>query len=143
MTEGEGPWIVAGMHRSGTSLIALALVSAGMEMGKRLLSGDVRNPPGYFEDLDFLDLDRRMLAVASPSDDGGHPDWGWTEGERLDLGLLGDYRDEARSLVEARTARGACPGVSRTRGRRCCSTSGSPSHLTQVHPPLPTAVAGG
>lgn len=106
MTEREGPWIVAGMHRSGTSLIASAVVSAGVDVGTRLLPGDVRNPPGYFEDLDFLDLDRRILAAACPSDDGGHPDWGWTESERLDIGSFEDYRDEARSLVEARAARG-------------------------------------
>jgi cellulose synthase/poly-beta-1,6-N-acetylglucosamine synthase-like glycosyltransferase len=93
------------MHRSGTSLLASALVSAGIDMGERLLPGDARNPPGYFEDLDFLDLDRRMLTAACPPKDGGHPDWGWTESERFNPDSFANHRDEARALLAARVAR--------------------------------------
>jgi hypothetical protein len=46
-----------------------------------------------------------MLVAASPADDGGHPDWGWTEGERLDTTVFDSHRGEARALVEARQRR--------------------------------------
>ena len=92
------------MHRSGTSLVASSLAGAGIAFGTRLLPGDELNPPGYFEDLDFLDLDRRMLAAAATPDDGGHPDWGWTEGERLEAAAFEAHRDEARRLVAEREA---------------------------------------
>lgn len=94
------------MHRSGTSLVASSLAGAGIAFGTRLLPGDELNPPGYFEDLDFLDLDRWMLAAAATPGDGGHPDWGWTEGERLDAGAFEAHRDEARRLVAQREAGG-------------------------------------
>lgn len=94
------------MHRSGTSLVASSLAAAGIAMGERLLPADERNRPGYFEDLDFLALDRRMLAAAVTPDDGGHPDWGWTEGERLDAAVFAAHRTEAQQLVAARQAAG-------------------------------------
>lgn len=101
-----GPWIVAGMHRSGTSLLASTLVAAGVDMGAHLLAGDARNPPGYFEDVELLDLHRRMLVAACPGDAAGHADWGWTEAERLDRSAFAVFRDEARALVAARRATG-------------------------------------
>jgi len=94
------------MHRSGTSLVASSLAGAGVDMGRRLLAGDEHNPPGYFEDTDFLELDRRILAAASPAGEAGHPDWGWTESERLDEAAFEAHREEARELVAARTAAG-------------------------------------
>ena len=44
------PIVVAGMHRSGTSLVAGYLQSLGVDMGARLLAADHANPRGYFED---------------------------------------------------------------------------------------------
>lgn len=95
------------MHRSGTSLVASALAAAGIDMGGRLLAGDEQNPPGYFEDLDVLELDRRLLGAASPPGDPGHADWGWTESERLDLPAVAKaHRGEARALIAERAAGG-------------------------------------
>jgi hypothetical protein len=95
------------MHRSGTSLVASALAAGGIAMGERLLPGDRHNRPGYFEDLDVLDLDRRLLAAACPPGDPGHADWGWTESERLDVpAVVEAHRGDARALVEARAAAG-------------------------------------
>lgn len=105
MSTARGPWIVAGMHRSGTSLVASALASAGIDPGDRLLPADARNQRGYFEDLDFLDLNRRMLAAACAGGTAGHPDWGWTEDERLDPGAFIPYRDEAQRLVASRDSK--------------------------------------
>ena len=103
----RSPLVVAGMHRSGTSLVASILSSLGVDMGERQLAADQHNPRGYFEDLDFLTLNREMLRAATASDDGGHPDWGWTESERLDRDGFAAYRERAARLVgEQAGARG-------------------------------------
>ncbi|MEO8216089.1 MAG: glycosyltransferase [Acidobacteriota bacterium] len=93
--------IVTGMHRSGTSFVASLLESWNIRMGERLLPADRGNPAGYFEDLDFLDLNRRLLHACTPPEDG-HRDWGWTESESFDAGQLPAYRQEAAELVAAR-----------------------------------------
>ncbi|MFL6290901.1 MAG: glycosyltransferase [Thermoanaerobaculia bacterium] len=95
------PLVVAGMHRSGTSLVASLAAAAGVDMGERLMEADQANPRGYFEDVGFLSLQQRMLADSTPADDGGHRDWGWTESERLDRERFARHQEEARSLIEA------------------------------------------
>jgi GT2 family glycosyltransferase len=76
-------------------------------MGERQLAADRHNPRGYFEDVDFLTLNREMLCAATVPDDGGHPDWGWTESERLDRDGFAAYRERAGRLVgEQAGARG-------------------------------------
>ena len=99
--------VVAGMHRSGTSFVASLLHAAGYGMGERQLAADRANRKGYFEDVDFLDLNRRMLRAAVPGDDAGHHDWGWTESERFDARAFEPFRSEANALVDARRAQGA------------------------------------
>jgi GT2 family glycosyltransferase len=98
---GRAPLVITGMHRSGTSLVASWLAAAGVDLGARLLAADAGNPTGYFEDLGFLDLDRRMLREAVPEGEAGHPDWGWTESERLDRGRFAAHREAARALIAA------------------------------------------
>ncbi|HYX25592.1 MAG TPA: sulfotransferase, partial [Thermoanaerobaculia bacterium] len=110
MTLASSPVIVAGMHRSGTSLVAAMISSLGISMGERQLAADRNNRRGYFEDEDFLALNRRMLNACTPSDDGGHPDWGWTESERLDRDGFQAFRDEARALVAERARAGGVWG---------------------------------
>jgi GT2 family glycosyltransferase len=95
--------VITGMHRSGTSLVASWLAAAGVDLGGRLLAADAANPTGYFEDLSFLDLDRRMLLAATPEGEAGHPDWGWTESERLDRGRFAAFEGAARSLLAGRS----------------------------------------
>ncbi|MGH9363240.1 MAG: hypothetical protein ACRD2T_15120, partial [Thermoanaerobaculia bacterium] len=82
------PIVVTGMHASATSLAASLVAGLGVSLGERLLPPDAHNPAGYFEDLDFVELQSRMLQAALPADDGGHPDWGWTEHHRLEPGAL-------------------------------------------------------
>lgn len=53
--------IVAGMHRSGTSLTASMLAGAGVDLGSRLLGAGLGNARGHFEDLDFKELHGRSL----------------------------------------------------------------------------------
>src|ERR1700678_1799220 len=45
--------IIAGMHRSGTSLISHWLHSCGLNLGETLLGADIGNTEGHFEDVDF------------------------------------------------------------------------------------------
>lgn len=65
------PLIIAGMHRSGTSLAASLLESAGLDVGERLMEGNWSNPRGHFEDLDFVEWHKGALESL-----GLHPD-GW------------------------------------------------------------------
>jgi hypothetical protein len=95
------------MHRSGTSLVASWLAAAGVDLGSRLLAADSGNPTGYFEDLGFLDLDRRMLLAATPEGEPGHPDWGWTESERLDRSRFAPFEEAARARLAQAAAQAA------------------------------------
>lgn len=101
----NAPLIVAGMHRSGTSIVASFLSALGVDMGE-LIPPDDRNPKGYLENPRFLELHRRMLDAATPKQKDGHRDWGFTEDEVFDRSRLSDFRDEARTLIEARLATG-------------------------------------
>ncbi len=100
------PLIVAGMHRSGTSLVASLCVAFGVDMGAELLRPDANNPTGYFEDIDFMGFNGRLLEACTRSGDGGHRDWGWTESEELDLTPLAGAGAEAAALVAARAGKG-------------------------------------
>jgi len=55
--------VVAGMHRSGTSLAAEILVRLGAWTRSRLLEGNEYNPRGYWEDADLVDLNDRILTA--------------------------------------------------------------------------------
>lgn len=98
----SSPVVVAGMHRSGTSLIASMLSSLGVRMGDCLVPPDRNNPRGYFEDTEILALNGEMLGAGTVADDGGHPDWGWTETGRLNREHFSSFRERASALVEAR-----------------------------------------
>jgi hypothetical protein len=104
------PLIVAGMHRSGTSLVASLLSGLSVDMGRELLAGDSHNVRGYFEDVDFLTLQRRMLSEGCARDDGGHPDWGWTEHETLEPDGFERFVPDALAILEARRGDGRCWG---------------------------------
>ena len=61
------PIILLGAPRSGTSLIAGVLHSRAIAMGSDLLKPDSGNPHGYFEDIDFIDFHRQLLARTAAS----------------------------------------------------------------------------
>ena len=100
------PIIVTGMHRSGTSLTASLLAAVGVDMGGNLLPADINNTEGYFEDVDFLDLNRKILHQACKPDEKGHPDWGWTESEHLDEDRIALFSEEASELLAMRYTAG-------------------------------------
>jgi len=55
------PFIVLGMHRSATSLVAGGLHKFGVDMGRRQLGRTKSNRKGHFEDKDFLELNIEIL----------------------------------------------------------------------------------
>lgn len=57
--------IIAGMHRSGTSLIAQWLYRCGLHLGDSFLGPDITNADGHFEDPDFVTLHENLLQEAS------------------------------------------------------------------------------
>jgi hypothetical protein len=96
--------VVAGMHRSGTSLTASVLEQLGVALGDDLLPADRANVRGYFEDRTFLTFQRDLLRHATPRDAKGWRDWGWTESEQLDAQVIAAAASDARHLVEKRAA---------------------------------------
>jgi len=54
--------IIAGMHRSGTSLISQWLFKCGLQLGERQLGPDNGNSDGHFEDIEFLKMHEEVLA---------------------------------------------------------------------------------
>ncbi|MBB2206226.1 sulfotransferase family protein [Gluconacetobacter takamatsuzukensis] len=55
--------VVLGMHRSGTSAITYGLRAMGVSLGDHLLPAAADNGKGFWEDLDFIDLNTEMLAA--------------------------------------------------------------------------------
>src|ERR1700722_7368760 len=91
------PVCIAGMHRSGTSMVARLILKGGLFLGEDsdLVRAESDNPDGYFEHSRFLSINERILEIF----EGG---WdmpptfpaGWTSDPRLD-----PLRVEAKELV--------------------------------------------
>lgn len=58
----SGQLIVAGFHRSGTSLVCQLLHRAGLFLGYDLLGAVFSNPLGHFEDAEVVNLHEQILA---------------------------------------------------------------------------------
>ena len=56
---------VLGMHRSGTSALAGALVRGGFTVPGTNLAGNDDNPDGYFEPRRLVDVDNEILSRLS------------------------------------------------------------------------------
>lgn len=97
--------IVAGMHRSGTSMVAGLLAASGVDMGRHLVPPDRGNPEGYHEDLDIVRFHQGAFHhVLRPH--AGHIDWGWTEVDAIDAGRMTAWTRRASQLVRGRMAAG-------------------------------------
>jgi hypothetical protein len=96
------PVVIAGMHRSGTSLTASFLNDLGVHLGNEQLRSNRTNLAGFFEDVGFVELHGRILAAATKEEDGGHRDWGWTESEFFDRTCLPSFWPFAQELISAR-----------------------------------------
>lgn len=55
--------VVAGMHRSGTSLLTRGLATLGVCLGANLTPANMHNPRGYWEDLDIVELNIELLRI--------------------------------------------------------------------------------
>ncbi|WP_214073837.1 hypothetical protein [Mucilaginibacter sp. dw_454] len=62
--------IIAGMHRSGTSLITHWLYNCGLNVGEDLAGAGAGNIEGHYEDLDFLRLHEDVLQANNLSKEG-------------------------------------------------------------------------
>ena len=85
--------IIAGFHRSGTSMLTQELNRAGLFVGKRLMSPNISNADGHFEDMDFFHLHEKLLRYH-------HTDWQHTDVKPLEVPE--DYRKEMQRLIEVR-----------------------------------------
>jgi len=90
------------MHRSGTSLLAGLLESAGLFMGPRLMDANPGNPWGYFEDLDFVVLHMDALTAQDLNE------MGWTEAPGV--AMPSSLDDRIGAIVAERRGRGAAWG---------------------------------
>jgi hypothetical protein len=71
--DGSNALIIIGMHRSGTSLVASMLHSAGLDVGKQLMSAhESINAKGFYENLDFVRFHEQVLESL------GESRFGWT-----------------------------------------------------------------
>ncbi|MEK9512483.1 sulfotransferase [Limnospira fusiformis PMC 851.14] len=84
--------IMTGMHRSGTSLTASLLQSAGLHVSRRLMQGTEFNPKGYFENIDFFEFHLDLLRSQGVNIDG------WTLQENLDV--PDEFIDKANAIVD-------------------------------------------
>ena len=61
----SNPLIIAGFHRSGTSMCAEILNRSGLFLGESLLGGNESNPYGHFEDTEIVHFHERILSDQS------------------------------------------------------------------------------
>ena len=86
--------IITGMHRSGTSLTASLLQSAGVNIGNRLMGKNTGNSKGHFEDLDFVEFHQQVLESQDINPAG------WTEQKQIKVQR--QHLAAAKSLLAAR-----------------------------------------
>lgn len=62
--------VIAGMHRSGTSLITQWLYKCGLQVGDELMAPGIGNEEGHFEDMDFIRAHCDVLDMINQPTDG-------------------------------------------------------------------------
>ena len=83
--------VVTGMHRSGTSLTASLLQSAGLDIGQNLVGPANGNVKGFFENQDFLEFHEMVLRSQEINDVG------WTLQEQIDVEE--QYVEKAKEII--------------------------------------------
>lgn len=83
--------MVLGMHRSGTSSVAGALVLAGGAPPKRLMPAATDNPKGFWESTAVADFNDRLLGLESSN---------WHDWRALDGGAINNRPDLIAEGVE-------------------------------------------
>lgn len=84
----KSPVIILGMPRSGTSLLARYLHEVmGVSMGADFIPADDANPGGYYEDIEIVGLNKKLLILA-----GGA--WDKPPNRKAILSAFADMREE-------------------------------------------------
>jgi uncharacterized LabA/DUF88 family protein len=87
----SSPLIIVSMHRSGSSLVASLLQSAGLQIGERLAEAKDNNVRVFFENLDFVEFHRDLLGSQGLNQDG------WTREKKIKVDDL--FTDRAKQLI--------------------------------------------
>ncbi|NER26505.1 MAG: glycosyltransferase, partial [Symploca sp. SIO1C4] len=85
------------MHRSGTSLTASLLQSAGVDIGQRLMGAGKSNLKGHFEDLDFVEFHESVFHSQGISKEG------WTLHRSIQV--QEQYLAQAKSIIQKRSSK--------------------------------------
>lgn len=96
MSEERTFLIVTGAGRSGTSAVARVLHESGVCMGREMAAASEANPEGFYEDLDVVALNERILSDCGMSDPWRPERWA-SRAQVLDAGAA--YRDEMAALA--------------------------------------------
>ena len=83
--------IITSMHRSGSSLTASILQSAGLHIGRKLMEGTEYNTKGYFENLDFYEFHQQVLQSQGIDADS------WTLQEKIDIEE--NFQEKAKEII--------------------------------------------
>jgi hypothetical protein len=87
--KGDRCVVILGMHRSGSSLVARLFHEWGVFLGEKLMAADGINPDGYFENLEFVRMNERLLATRDAS---------WSQPEMV-TEVSAEIRGEVEALV--------------------------------------------
>ncbi len=90
------PLVIAGMHRSNTSLVAKAFAAAGINLGDKLMEGSPSNPEGYFEDIDIVGLEDQLLQIQNKK----HGTWHVFDRKDFEHEIAEKWYSRARTLVD-------------------------------------------
>jgi len=99
----NGPIIITGMHRSGTSILSHLLQKCiGIDLGKNLLPADTDNIDGYHEDFLAIALHSEWFDHSLTTSDPGWTDWGFN-GAKI-IGSLGErtWDSTAKNYISLR-----------------------------------------
>src|SRR5919108_4266927 len=92
--------VVLGPGRCGTSTLARGLIALGIAFGDRLKPAMRKNPRGFFEDLDLLDINYRAHAALKLRRNGSSV--GWIPDEAWQAPDLAPLRERAQRLIRQR-----------------------------------------
>ncbi|KZR77691.1 glycosyltransferase [Prochlorococcus marinus] len=96
------PIVIAGMHRSGTSLLARMLNKLGVAYGLDHDVADADNPDGYYEDREFLELQRKWFISSLNENANGWNDWGWNPIQSISSLGQANWKIQAENLLNQR-----------------------------------------
>ncbi len=85
--------IIAGFHRSGTSMLAQEFHRAGLFLGDHLAAGNIANEDGFFEDEKFFHLHANILRYHKTD---------WQYGGSEALSVPPSYQEEMKNLIDIR-----------------------------------------